>query len=37
LIGFLGQHITVLRALTVVAGLLAIAALITPNLRPPAE
>jgi predicted MFS family arabinose efflux permease len=35
LIGFLGQHITVLRALLVVAGLLAIAALLTSNLRPP--
>ncbi|MDT4918319.1 MAG: hypothetical protein QOH89_3019 [Pseudonocardiales bacterium] len=35
LIGFLGQHITVLRALTVVAVLLGIAALIAGNLRPP--
>jgi MFS family permease len=37
LIGFLGQHVTVLRALTVVAGLLGIAALIAGNLRPPTE
>jgi fucose permease len=35
LIGFLGQHITVLHALTVVAVLLAVAALLAGNLRPP--
>jgi predicted MFS family arabinose efflux permease len=34
LIGFLGQHFTVLRALTAVAVLLALAALITGNVRP---
>jgi predicted MFS family arabinose efflux permease len=33
LIGFLGQHFTVLRALTAVAALLALAALITGNVR----
>jgi MFS family permease len=37
LIGFLGEHVTVLRALVVVAGLLALAAVLTPALRPPAE
>ena len=35
LIGFLGQHITVLRALTVVAVLLAIATAVATALRPP--
>jgi MFS family permease len=34
LIGFLGEHVTVLRALVVVAGLLALAAVLTPALRP---
>jgi predicted MFS family arabinose efflux permease len=34
LVGFLGQQFTVLRALTVVAVLLAFAALITRNIRP---
>jgi predicted MFS family arabinose efflux permease len=34
LIGFLGQRYSVLRALTVVAALLALAALITGNVRP---
>jgi predicted MFS family arabinose efflux permease len=34
LIGFLGQQFTVLRALTAVAALLALAALITGNVRP---
>jgi MFS family permease len=34
LIGFLGAHITVLRALTVVAGLVAISVLAAPALRP---
>jgi hypothetical protein len=34
LIGFLGQHVTVLRALTAVAVLLVIAALTTGNVRP---
>jgi predicted MFS family arabinose efflux permease len=34
LIGFLGQQFTVLRALTVVAALLALAALITGSVRP---
>jgi predicted MFS family arabinose efflux permease len=34
LIGFLGQQFTVLRALTAVAALLALAALITGNIRP---
>jgi MFS family permease len=34
-IGFLGEHYTVLRALTTVAMLLAVAALISPVLRPP--
>lgn len=37
LIGFLGQHFTVLRALTTVAVLLGLAALIAGNVRPPAE
>jgi predicted MFS family arabinose efflux permease len=36
LIGFLGQHITVLRALTAVAVLLGVAALLAGNVRPPA-
>jgi predicted MFS family arabinose efflux permease len=36
LIGFLGQHVTVLRALTVVAVLLAVATAIAGALRPPA-
>lgn len=36
LIGFLGQHLTVLRAMTAVAVLLALAALIAGNVRPPA-
>lgn len=35
LIGFLGQHLTVLRALTAVAVLLAVAALIAGSVRPP--
>lgn len=35
LIGFLGQHITVLRALTAVAVLLGVAALLAGNVRPP--
>jgi MFS family permease len=35
LIGFLGEHVTVLRALVVVAGLLAVAFVLTPVLRPP--
>jgi MFS family permease len=34
-IGFLGDHITVLRALTAVAVLLAVAAVLTPAVRPP--
>lgn len=34
LIGFLGQHLTVLRALIVVAALLALATLITGSVRP---
>ncbi|WP_433073724.1 MFS transporter [Dactylosporangium sp. CA-052675] len=34
-IGFLGDHITVLRALTVVAVLLAVAAMIATTVRPP--
>ncbi|MER7283430.1 MFS transporter [Dactylosporangium sp. NPDC000244] len=34
-IGFLGDHITVLRALTVVAVLLAVAAMIAATVRPP--
>ena len=37
LIGFLGQQFTVLRALTAVAALLALAALITGNIRRPGE
>jgi cyanate permease len=37
LIGFLGQRFTVLRALTAVAVLLALAALITGNVRKPGE
>jgi predicted MFS family arabinose efflux permease len=37
LIGFLGQQFTVLRALTAVAALLALAALITGNIRPLGE
>lgn len=37
LIGFLGQQFTVLRALTAVAALLALAALITGNVRRPGE
>jgi predicted MFS family arabinose efflux permease len=36
-IGFLGDHITVIRALTTVAGLLALAALTTSSLRPSAS
>jgi predicted MFS family arabinose efflux permease len=36
LIGFLGQQFTVLRALTAVAVLLAVAALVAGNVRPPA-
>jgi predicted MFS family arabinose efflux permease len=35
LIGFLAQHVTVLRALTAVAVLLALAALVAGNVRPP--
>ena len=35
LVGFLGQHFTVLRALTVVAALLLLAALIADSTRPP--
>ncbi|WP_433603881.1 MFS transporter [Dactylosporangium sp. CA-139114] len=35
IIGFLGDHITVLRALTVVAVLLAVAAMIATTVRPP--
>jgi cyanate permease len=35
LIGFLGEQVTVLRALTAVAVLLALAALVAGNLRPP--
>jgi fucose permease len=35
LVGFLGQQVTVLRALTVVAVLLVVAALVAGNLRPP--
>jgi cyanate permease len=34
LIGFLGEHASVLKALTVVAGLLAVAALVAAALRP---
>ncbi len=37
LVGFLGQHFTVLKALTAVAVLLALAALITGNVRPPGD
>jgi hypothetical protein len=37
LIGFLGQHVTVLRALTVVAVLLALATFLAPALHPPAD
>lgn len=37
LIGFLGQHLTVLRAMTAVAVLLALAALIAGNVRPERE
>jgi fucose permease len=37
LVGFLGQQFTVLRALTSVAVLLAVAALIAGNTRPPAD
>ncbi len=36
LIGFLGNHITVVKALIVVAVLLAVAAMLAGNLRPPA-
>ena len=36
LIGFLGNHFTVLRALTVVAVLLAVAIALAPATRPPA-
>ena len=36
LIGFLGEHVTVLKALTVVAVLLAVATAIAGTLRPPA-
>ena len=36
-IGFLGEHYTVLKALTTVAMLLAVAALISPVLAPPDE
>jgi MFS family permease len=36
-IGFLGEHHTVLKALTTVAMLLALAALVSPVLKPPAE
>jgi MFS family permease len=36
LIGFLGQHVTVLGALTAVAVLLALATFLAPALRPPA-
>lgn len=34
LVGFLGEHVTVLKALTLVAGLLAIAAVVAVALRP---
>jgi hypothetical protein len=34
LIGFLGEQVSVLKALTVVAGLLAVAALVAAALRP---
>jgi MFS family permease len=37
LIGLLGQHVTVLRALLVVAVLLAVASALAGSLRPPAE
>jgi MFS family permease len=36
LIGFLGEHVTVLRALLAVGALLAVAAVVVPALRPPA-
>jgi NADH:ubiquinone oxidoreductase subunit 2 (subunit N) len=35
LIGFLGQHVTVLRAMLAVAVLLAVAMLVVTNVRPP--
>lgn len=37
LVGFLGDHATVLRAVTAVAALLALAALVAGNVRPPAR
>ena len=36
LIGFLGEHVTVLRGLLAVGGLLVVAAVLAPVLRPPA-